>query len=63
MKTDILVQLVVDISLALAACITLGAQVAVDLIVELKPLIQCVVTIIFDLHLQALIQVFGLVQA
>jgi len=60
-KTDILVNLIVDISLALAACVTLGAQLAVGLVAELKPFIECVVAIIVDLKLEALIKVFEIV--
>ncbi len=53
--------LVVDINLALAACITLGAQLAVGLVAELKPFVECVVSIIVDLKLEALIKVFEIV--
>lgn len=62
-KTEILVNLVVEITVALAAIVTLGAQIAVGLIVELKPLVQCVAAIILEFKLEALIQVFGIVAA
>jgi hypothetical protein len=53
----------VDINICLAAIIALIVKICVGLIVELKPLIECIGSILVKLDLKALIQILGVAGA
>ncbi|EKM77736.1 hypothetical protein AGABI1DRAFT_115011 [Agaricus bisporus var. burnettii JB137-S8] len=62
-NVEALVSLMVEINFCLADIIGLVVKICVGLLVELKPLVECIVNILIKLDLKALIKVLAVVQA